>query len=109
MDICCRRALLSKVKTVHSFAALAALLTDNFSSAQLTLPCVCPVPAKSAIEQHLTKLYETRDQNFGNGRDVRNLFEKLVNIQANRVAALEAPTTDDLLLLTKEDVEALSA
>lgn len=65
--------------------------------------------AKSAIERHLTKLYETRDQNFGNGRDVRNLFEKLVNIQANRVAALEAPTTDDLLLLTKEDVEALSA
>ena len=65
--------------------------------------------AKSAIKLHLTKLYETRDQNFGNGRDVRNLFEKLVNIQANRVAALEAPTTDDLLLLTKEDVEALSA
>ena len=42
------------------------------------------------------QLYEERDENFGNARDVRNLFERSIAAQANRVAALENPTKDDL-------------
>ena len=48
-------------------------------------------------------LYDGRDENFGNGRDVRNRFEDMVVRQANRVAAMEAPTKDDLVLFTKAD------
>lgn len=49
-------------------------------------------------------LYENRDENFGNARDVRNIFERAVQNQADRVARLEAPTRDDLLCLTKADI-----
>lgn len=48
-------------------------------------------------------LYDGRDENFGNGRDVRNRFEDMVLRQANRVAAMESPTKEDLVLFTKAD------
>ncbi|MCC8099828.1 MAG: AAA family ATPase [Clostridiales bacterium] len=48
-------------------------------------------------------LYDERDYNFGNARDVRNLFETLVSVQSDRVAALESPTREDLMILTLAD------
>lgn len=51
------------------------------------------------------QLYEDRDANFGNAREVRNLFEKLVSIQSDRVAQLEAPSREDLMTLTCADFE----
>ena len=50
-------------------------------------------------------LYENRGENFGNGRDVRNVFEDTVVRQSNRVAALDAPTKDDLMQLLPEDLK----
>lgn len=37
-------------------------------------------------------MYEARDENFGNARDVRNIFEQAVAPPGRRVAAMEAPT-----------------
>ena len=51
------------------------------------------------------RLYQERDENFGNARDVRNLFERSIARQADRVAALTAPTRDDLMTLTAEDLK----
>ncbi|MCD8086193.1 MAG: AAA family ATPase, partial [Clostridiales bacterium] len=48
-------------------------------------------------------LYEERDYNCGNARDVRNLFETLVSVQSDRVASLENPSREDLMLLTLAD------
>jgi Holliday junction resolvasome RuvABC ATP-dependent DNA helicase subunit len=45
-----------------------------------------------------------RDRKFGNGRYVRNLFEKTVERQAMRVAEMENPTREDLMTLTMKDV-----
>ena len=50
-------------------------------------------------------MYQQRDENFGNARDVRNIFESAIAAQANRVAAMEAPTREDLMALTVEDLE----
>lgn len=50
-------------------------------------------------------LYENRGENFGNGRDVRNVFEDTVVRQSNRVAALDAPTKDDLMQFLPEDLK----
>ena len=55
---------------------------------------------------YLNTLYEERDENFGNARDVRNLFERSVARQADRVAALESPTREQLMELTAEDLKA---
>ena len=63
--------------------------------------------ADQAIREHLEELYEDRDENFGNARDVRNLFERIVANQANRVAALAAPTDEDILTITTADLEGL--
>ena len=56
-------------------------------------------------EKLFADLYESRDENFGNARDVRNIFEKAVARQSDRVAQLEAPTREDLITLTRVDLE----
>ncbi len=53
----------------------------------------------------LRALYEDRDENFGNARDVRNLFEKAVARQSDRVARLDGPTREQLMELTADDVD----
>ena len=50
------------------------------------------------------EMYENRDENFGNARDVRNIFERAVTNQANRLAEMEKPTKDDLMKLIKDDI-----
>ena len=64
--------------------------------------------ADEAIREHLKVLYEDRDDNFGNGRDVRNLFEKIVANQANRVAIMESPTDEEIITITKDDLAGLT-
>ncbi len=51
-------------------------------------------------------LAEGEAERFGNGRGVRNLFEKILSAQANRLAEMEEVTRDDLMLITAEDVAA---
>ena len=59
------------------------------------------------MEKDLQELYEERDENFGNARDVRNLFEQAVARQADRVSQLEEPTREQLMELLPEDLEAV--
>ena len=63
-----------------------------------------PEAEKRAIEL-FNELYENRDENFGNGRTVRNLFEDAVVRQSNRVAALDSPGKEELMALLPEDLE----
>ena len=63
--------------------------------------------AAQAVREHLQELYEDRDGNFGNARDVRNLFEKIVAAQADRVAGLENPSDEDISTITLEDLKEL--
>lgn len=49
-------------------------------------------------------MYENREENFGNGREVRNIFEDSVINHSNRVAAIEKPTREELMTLTSEDI-----
>ncbi|MBR5094648.1 MAG: AAA family ATPase [Oscillospiraceae bacterium] len=61
--------------------------------------------AEKAAEEYFTRLYEFRGPNFGNGRDVRNVFEDMIVRQSNRLAAMEAPTKEDLMAVLPEDLE----
>ena len=61
------------------------------------------------MEQDLQELYDSRDENFGNARDVRNLFEQAVARQADRVSQLEEPTKEQLMELLPEDVKDVSS
>ncbi len=42
--------------------------------------------------------------NFANAREVRNLFEEIITNQARRVAALENPTSEDMMTILLEDL-----
>ncbi|OUN23095.1 type VII secretion protein [Flavonifractor sp. An82] len=60
--------------------------------------------SRAYAEQYLKELYENRDENFGNARDVRNLFERAVARQSDRVATLASPGKEELMALTVEDL-----
>lgn len=49
-------------------------------------------------------LYSNRDRTFGNGRLARNLFEKTIERQANRLAVLSSLTDELLTTLLPEDI-----
>ena len=59
--------------------------------------------AEAYAGEFFAAMYENRDENFGNGRDVRNQFEDMVVRQANRVAAMESPSKEDLVRFVKAD------
>jgi ATPases of the AAA+ class len=57
------------------------------------------------LKEIFNKMYEERDENFGNARMVRNIFEKAIGVQADRLAELEEVSNDQLEIITKEDLE----
>lgn len=56
------------------------------------------------LKETFELLYEKKDEGFGNARVVRNLFEKCVQNQANRVIEIKVITRDVLRALTEEDI-----
>jgi len=64
--------------------------------------------AEQYAQQFFHALYEKRDENFGNARDVRNFFEHAVAAQADRISALDAPDKDALMAFQREDLESCS-
>ncbi|MGN1413001.1 MAG: AAA family ATPase [Anaerovoracaceae bacterium] len=48
--------------------------------------------AETLLREEFDRMYAERDDNFGNGRTVRNAFEKIIHCQANRLA--EDPRLD---------------
>jgi Holliday junction resolvasome RuvABC ATP-dependent DNA helicase subunit len=56
------------------------------------------------LQRVVAKAVASRDKNFGNARFVRNLFEKVVQNQANRLAKMESINNDELSLITREDI-----
>ena len=60
--------------------------------------------AETKTKDLLKQLYESRNENFGNARDVRNLFERAMSNQCDRVAAIESPKVEDLMELHAEDL-----
>jgi len=59
-----------------------------------------------AVFQNIYKAWKQRDQNFGNARFVRNLFEKTIQKQARRLSSLgRTPSRLELQTITESDIE----
>jgi SpoVK/Ycf46/Vps4 family AAA+-type ATPase len=80
-------------------------LFEIFSSLCKKNQYVVDSETEEFLKTHFKNLYDTRDENFGNARDVRNFFENVVSVHADRVATIENPTKDDLTTVIKEDAE----
>lgn len=68
----------------------------------------CYTVEQEAEEQVRVFIQEENDGgvSFGNARGVRNLFERILVQQANRLASLEKVTREDLMKITVADVQA---
>ena len=60
--------------------------------------------ANDILENYFNKLYDNRDENFGNGRDVRNLFEAIVTKQSVRIANIINPDNKTITEIREEDL-----
>lgn len=79
-------------------------LFEIFSSMCAKNSYVLDEEAKEFAAKLFTDLYENRDENFGNARDVRNIFENMVSVHSNRIAALQKVDKETLVTVLEEDV-----
>ena len=60
--------------------------------------------AQKQIRARIVSRKMQRQDNFANAREVRNMFEDIITNQARRVAAMENPTHNDMMLITVMDL-----
>lgn len=65
--------------------------------------------AKEFAHGHFQKLYEMRDENFGNARHIRNFFEHIVTVHSDRISEIEGHTREDLITITLQDLKSATA
>lgn len=81
-------------------AELDAIFNKLLKDAHLELPENASALSRKAFE----RLYDRRDERFGNGRTVRNIFEQALTFQASRLAEIPNPSREDLVHLDVRDV-----
>lgn len=60
--------------------------------------------AKKHIREMIVAKKMRKQENFANAREIRNMFEDIITNQARRVAELENPTQEEMMLLKSEDL-----
>ena len=89
------------------FAQLASVALDNarlHMAAQSGL--TCSPDADKRVQEICTALYAKRNEQFGNAREMRNLFEASVRNQSGRLAASTNCDREALTTLLPEDLPA---
>ena len=61
--------------------------------------------AKAFLGAYFQKRCENKPENFANAREARNLFEKTITQQANRLVGYDAVSDEQLVCIEKEDLE----
>lgn len=79
-------------------------LFDIFASLCRKNQYILDVKAADALLAYFNNLYAKRDKNFGNGRDVRNIFESVITNQSKRVVKLSNPTDEEMITILAEDL-----
>ena len=60
--------------------------------------------AETLVKEYFRLVYEARTESFGNGRAVRNCFEKMITNQANRMAQYKEASLEEIQTIEKEDL-----
>ncbi len=60
--------------------------------------------AENAAAEHLHLMAQHKSANFGNGRDVRNFYDKVLERQAMRVMAMPDAGEEEMSLILEEDI-----
>ena len=84
-------------------------LYDIFSSMCAKSEYILEQDAVEFAREHFGKIYDMRDENFGNARHVRNFFENIVSVHSDRVSSFENHTRENLTAVLLEDLEKAAA
>ena len=60
--------------------------------------------ALNELQGRIEQAVRHKDRYFGNARYCRNIFEKIIQNQANRLAKMDYIDNEQLVLITKEDI-----
>ncbi|WP_205410271.1 AAA family ATPase [Aquimarina longa] len=82
----------------------AEALLDIFRLFAKKADFVLTKDAEEKLLEILDRLYEKRHRSFGNARTIRNLFEKIIERQANRIVTITPITEEILITLTEDDI-----
>lgn len=61
--------------------------------------------AKEKLTRHFESITTNKAEDFGNGRYVRNLFEKVIQEHANHLSKLPSPNEKDLVTITLDQIK----
>ncbi|GAB4301403.1 MAG: hypothetical protein Fur0025_41580 [Oscillatoriaceae cyanobacterium] len=78
-------------------------LLDIFLSLCAKANRICPKPVQQQLQQIFMFAYQNRGYNFGNGRDVRNFYQKMVQRQKSRLLR-DNLTGEAMLTFAIEDI-----
>nr|MDE6568140.1 AAA family ATPase [Lachnospiraceae bacterium] len=84
----------------YSNQELLEILDVMASNAGLTIE----QDAKEAIGHRLEQMDPEQKEEFGNARGIRNMFEKIVMNQANRLITQSHPSREMLMTILKDDI-----
>ena len=80
-------------------------LFDIFVSMEKKSSLKLDKKAEEFLKGHFEDVYKCRGDNFANGRYVRNIFEKALSNQADRLVTIEEISDDDLNTLIIDDFD----
>ena len=81
-------------------AELRQILDGSFHASEFV---VAP-DASEKLDKAVAGRYRRRDEHFGNGREMRTLYEEVIERQARRLAATTGATAEQLQLIVGDDV-----
>ena len=79
---------------------LMLILRKLFADGKYVIPDV----THDVLVKTVQDIYLNRNENFGNARAMRELFEKIIENQSQRLASLPLPTHDDLQTILVSDI-----
>ena len=80
-------------------------LYEIFSSMCTKNEYILTEDAAEYARDHFQNIYDTREENFGNARHVRNFFENIVSVHSDRVSDLNDHSRADLTIVLRKDLE----
>ena len=89
-------------KKIHFDDYQASELEEIFT--KLAKNYVISDDAKTELHRIFEMMYNNKTEHFGNGREVRNFYEKVISKLAYRISGLPEYSDSDLTLITVEDV-----
>ena len=69
---------------------------------------ICPSNVANRLREIFNKMYAHRSFNFGNGRDVRNFYEKMVRQQKSRIVYDNLKEKKAMITFALSDIPSLS-